>query len=242
MRRPVPIPQLSDLTSLNAAGLLTAEIAAVRLAERLFGDKARVIAECRMHKIVFAVALLGASSGARAEDMDWRTEEAQIAIQAGLATASDMCASFGFTRMKPQPDAVMRDRISGHLLGSAAPVDELNRWVEVVMAAKRLRIGADDPGRLDRGLEALSAAQRDPAGFEPARQRFVDNAMGPIRTAIDACKRAAAEPFIGKNYFAGHPQGDAGKYEDMFRVQFAEILKKMTEQAAEVAARTKGVK
>jgi hypothetical protein len=66
--------------------------------------------------------------------------------------------------------------------------------------------------------------------------------MGPIRDAIDACTRAAAEPFIGKNYFAEHPQSDAGKYEDMFRAQFAETLEKMTEHAAEVAARTKSVK
>jgi hypothetical protein len=69
-----------------------------------------------------------------------------------------MCASFGFTRVKLQPDAVMRDKIGTHLRGSAAPVDELNRWVEVVMAARQLRVGADDPRRLDRGLEALSAA------------------------------------------------------------------------------------
>lgn len=195
-----------------------------------------------MRKIVFVAALLGASAGARAEDMDWRTEAAQTAIHSGLATASDMCASFGFTRVKLQPDAVMRDRIAVHLLGSAAPADELDRWVEVVMAANQLRVGADDPARLDRGLEALSSAYKDSAAFEPARQRFVDNAMGPIRAAIDACTRAAAEPFIGKNYFTGHPQGDARKYEDMFRAQFAETLKKMTEHAAEVAARTKGIK
>jgi hypothetical protein len=195
-----------------------------------------------MPKIVFMAALLAASAAARAEDMDWRTESAQTAINSGLATASDMCASFGFTRVKLQPDAVMRDRIAAHLLGSAAPGDELNRWVEVVMAANQLRAGADDPARLNRGLEALSQAYRDPAAFEPARQRFVANAMQPIRAAIDACTRAAAEPFIGKNYFTGHPKGDGRDYEDMFRAQFAETLKKMTEHAAEVAARTKGVK
>lgn len=195
-----------------------------------------------MHKIAIVAALLGASAGARAEEMDWRTEEAQTAIHAGLATASDMCASFGFTRVKLQPDAVMRDRIDAHLRGSAAPVDELNRWVEVVMAAKQLRVAADDPGQLDRGLKALSAAYRDPAALEGARQRFVDNAMEPIRAAFDACTRAAAEPFIAKNYFAGHAESEVGKYEGMFRAQFAEILKKMTEHAAEAAARTKGAK
>lgn len=195
-----------------------------------------------MRKIVFMAALLGASAAARAEDMDWRTEAAQTAIHSGLVVASDMCASFGFTRVKLQPDAVMRDRIAAHLRGSGAPGDELNRWVEVVMAANQLRVGADDPARLDRGLEALSAAYRDPAAFEPARQRFVDNAMEPIRAAIGACTRAAAEPFISKNYFTGHSQGDARDYEDMFRAQFSETLKKMTEHVAEVAARTKGVK
>lgn len=195
-----------------------------------------------MRKVVFVAVLLSASAGAWAEDMDWRTEAAQTAIHSGLATASDMCGSFGFTRVKLQPDAVMRDRIAAHLLGSAAPIDELNRWVEVVMAADQLRMGADDPARLNRGLEALSAAYRDPAAFEPSRQRFVDNAMGPIRAAIDACTRTAAEQFIGANYFTGHPKRDEGKYEDMFRTQFGESLKKMTEHAAKAAARTENLK
>ncbi|HEX8412850.1 MAG TPA: hypothetical protein VF637_03070 [Sphingomicrobium sp.] len=195
-----------------------------------------------MRKIVFVAALLGASAGARAEDMDWRTEAAQTAIHSGLATASEMCASFGFTRVKLQPDAVMRGKIAAHLLGAAASRDELNRWVEVVMAANQLRVGGDDPARLDRGLEALSATYRDPAAFEPARQRFVDNAMEPIRAAINACTRGAAEPFIGKNYFTGQPHGDMRRYEDMFRAQFADTLKKMTQHATEAAARTKGAK
>ena len=188
-----------------------------------------------MRKVVLVAALLGASAGARADEMDWRTEAAQTAIQSGLATASDMCASFGFTRVKLPPAAIMRGRIEAHLVGSTAPEAELNRWVEVVMAANQLRVGADDPARLERGMEALTAAQADPAAFEPARERFVDNAMGPIRAAADACTRAAADPFIGANYFTGHAHG-LGKYEDMFRPQFAQILKKMAEKDAQRAA------
>jgi len=116
-----------------------------------------------MRKIVFVVALLGVATGAPAQEMDWRTEAAQTAIQSSLATASDMCGSFGFTPVKLQPAAVMRGRIGAHLLASTAPEVELNRWVEVVMAANQLRVGADDPARLERGMEALTAAQADPA-------------------------------------------------------------------------------
>lgn len=102
-----------------------------------------------MRKIVFMAALLAASAAARAEDMDWHTEAAQTAIHSGLATASDMCASFGFTRVKLQPGAVMRDRIAA-LLGSAAPGDELNRWVEAV---KRWFVPHDPT--IDPGSDAL---------------------------------------------------------------------------------------
>jgi len=167
--------------------------------------------------------------------MDWRTEAAQTVIQSGLATASDMCASFGFTRLELPPAAVMRGRIGAHLLASPAPEAELNRWVEVVMAANQLRVGADDPARIARGMEALTAAQADPAALEPARQRFVDNVMGPVRAAVDACTRAAADPFIGANYFTGHAKG-LGEYEEWFGAQFAEILKKMAEKEAGQAA------
>ena len=190
-----------------------------------------------MRKVVLVAALLGASAPAHAEEMDWRTSAAQGAIHAGLATASDMCASFGFTAVPAKPDAVMRGKIGVHLLGSAAPEAELNRWVEVVMAANQLRVGGDDPARLERGLEALSAAYHDPAAFAPAQQRFVDNAMEPVRAAVDACGRAAADPFIASHYISGHAQGGLGRYEDMFRAQFPEILKKMAERVAEVAAR-----
>jgi hypothetical protein len=188
-----------------------------------------------MRKVVFVAVLLGAAAGARADQMDWRTEAAQTVIQSGLATASDMCASFGFTRLKLPPAAVMRGRIGAHLLASTAPEAELNRWVEVVMAANQLRVGADDPARIARGMEALTAARADPAAFKPARQRFVDNAMGPIRAAADACTRAAADPFIGANYFTGHAQS-LGEYEVSFRAQFAEILKKMAQREAGQAA------
>ena len=188
-----------------------------------------------MRKVFFVAALLGVATGARAEKMDWRTDAAQTAIHSSLATARDMCASFGFTRVKLPPAAVMRGRIGAHLLASTAPEAELNRWVEVVMAANELRVGADDPVRLKRGMEALTAAQADPAAFEPARQRFVDDAMGPIRAAVDACTRVAADSFIRANYFTGHAEG-LGKYEESFRAQFAEILKKMAERKAEPAA------
>ena len=188
-----------------------------------------------MRKVFIVAALLGVATGARAEEMDWHTETAQTAIHSGLATASDMCASFGFTRVKLPPAAVMRGRIGAHLLASTAPEAELNRWVEVVMAANQLRVGADDPVRLERGMESLTAAQADPAAFGPARQRFVDIAMGPIRAAVDACTRAAADPFISANYFTGHAQGLA-EYEESFRAQFAGILKKMAEKKAEPAA------
>lgn len=191
-----------------------------------------------MRKVVFVAALLCVAAGARAAEMDWRTEAAQTVIQSSLATASDMCASFGFTRVKLPPAAVMRGRIGAHLLASTAPEVELNRWVEVVMAANQLRVGADDPARIERGMEALTAAQADPAAFEPARQRFVDNAMGPIRGAVDACTRAAADSFISANYFTGHA-GGIGEYEEMFRAQFAEILKKMPVRKAEPAAEAK---
>ena len=192
-----------------------------------------------MRMVFFVAALLGVATGARAEEMDWRTEAAQTAIHSSLATASDMCASFGFTRVKLPPATVMRGRIGAHLLASTAPEVELNRWVEVVMAANQLRVGADDPARLERGMEALTAAQADPAAFEPARQRFVDNAMGPIRAAVDACTRAAADSFISANYFTGHAEGLGkylGKYEEWFRAQFGEILKKMAEKKAQPAA------
>src|SRR4051794_28125346 len=185
--------------------------------------------ECEMRKVVFVAVCLGAAAGARADEMDWRTEAAQTVIQSSLATASDMCASFGFTRLKLPPAAVMRGRIGAYLRASTAPEDELNRWVEVVMAANQLRVGADDPVRLEHGMEALTAAQADPAAFEPARQRFVDNAMGPIRAAVDACTRAAADSFISANYFTGHAEG-LGEYEESFRARFAEILKKMAER------------
>lgn len=188
-----------------------------------------------MRKVVFVAVLLGAAAGARAEEMDWRTEGAQTAIQSGLATASDMCASFGFTRLKLPPAAVMRGRIRAHLLASTAPEAELNRWVEVVIAANQLRVGADDPARIARGMEALTAAQTDPAAFEPARQRFVDNAMGPVRAAADACTRAAADAFIGANYFTGHAKS-LEEYQQLFRTQFAVILKKMAEAKAGPAA------
>jgi len=188
-----------------------------------------------MRKILFSAASLCVAAEARADAMDWRTEAAQTVIQSGLATASDMCASFGFTRVKLPPAAIMRGRIGAHLLASTTPEVELNRWVEVVMAANQLRTGADDPARLQRGMEALTAARTDPAAFAPARQRFVDDAMGPIRAAVDACTRTAADPFISANYFFGHADG-LGKYEEMFRAQFAEILKKMAEGKAEPAA------
>jgi hypothetical protein len=188
-----------------------------------------------MRKVFIVAALLGVATGARAEEMDWRTEAAQALIQSSLATASDMCASFGFTRMKLPPPAVMRGRIGAHLLASTAPEVELNRWVEVVMAANQLRVGADDPVRLERGMEALTAAQADPAAFGPARERFVDIAMGPILAAVDACTRAAADSFISTNYFTGHAKG-LGEYEESFRARFAEILKKMAEKKAEPAA------
>lgn len=188
-----------------------------------------------MRKVCFVAALLGVATGAQAQEMDWRTEATQTVIQSGLATASDMCASFGFTRVKLPPAAVMRGRIGAHLLASTAPEVELNRWVEVVMAANQLRVGADDPARLERGMEALTAAQADPAAFEPARQRFVDDAMRPIRAAVDACTRVATDPFISANYFTGHAKG-LGEYEDFFRAQFAEILKKMAERKAGPAA------
>jgi len=188
-----------------------------------------------MRKVFFVAALLCVAAGARADEIDWRTEAAQTVIQSSLATASDMCASFGFTRVKPSAAAVMRGRIGAHLLASTAPEIELNRWVEVVMAANQLRVGADDPARLERGMEALTAAQADPAAFEAARQRFVDNAMGPVRAAVDACTRAVADSFISANYFTGHA-GGIGKYEEMFRVRFAGILKKMAESKAEPAA------
>ena len=108
------------------------------------------------------------------------------------------------------------------------------------MAANQLRVGADDPARLERGLKELSEAYREPEALEPARERFVDNAMGPIRAAIDACTRAAAEPFISQNYLNGQARDEVQDYEDMFRQQFAETLKKMTARTAEVAARAKG--
>ncbi|MBO9670726.1 MAG: hypothetical protein J7485_09435 [Sphingobium sp.] len=142
-----------------------------------------------------------------------------------------MCASFGFTRMKLLPAAVMRGRIGAHLLASNAPEAELNRWVEVVLAANQLRVGSEDPARLKRGMEALNEAQADPAAFKAARERFVDNAMGPIRTAVDACTRAVSDSFIGANYFTGRAE-DLGKYEEPFRAQFAVILKKMAERKA----------
>ena len=188
-----------------------------------------------MRNVIFVAALLGVATGARAEVMDWRTEAAQTVIQSSLATASDMCASFGFTRVKLPAAAVMRGRIGAHLLASTAPEVELNRWVEVVMAANQLRVGADDSVRLARGMEALTAVQADLAAFGPARQRFVDIAMGPIRAAVEACTRAAADSFISANYFTGHAKG-LEEYEVSFRAQFAEILKKMAERKAQPAA------
>ena len=191
-----------------------------------------------MRKVVFVAALLGGSAGASAQEMDWRTAPAQAAIQSGLAAATDMCVDFGFTRAAAQPAAALRGKIGVHLLGSAAPKDELDRWSEVVTAERRLREAVKDPARLEHGREALAAAYVDPAAVAPARERFVDGEMAPIRAALDACRGAAAEPFIAAHYFTG--QGEVAKFEDMFRALFTGTLEKMAERAAELKAKPPG--
>ena len=191
-----------------------------------------------MRGLVLGAVLLGASAGASAQTMDWRTSEAQGAFHNGLTAAAGMCSDFGFTRAAAQPAAALRGKIGVHLLGADAPEAEINRWGEVVNAERALRDAANDPGRVERGDEALAAAFNDPAQLAPARQRFVDSEMVPLRAALDACTRAAAEPFIAANYFSGH--GQATMFEDAFRAVFDEALKRIAERKAELDAKPNG--
>lgn len=186
-----------------------------------------MIANRYLAAVLVAPALLLASP-ASAQAFDWNLTRDRLKIDGWLRKLTEQCGQLGFTALTPPDPATVEKRIfSRLLLKPKFEADaEVERWGGYVVAMQNLSKKEAVDAAAERAGAALTAATVDPTSHEAARRQYVEaitNAMTPF---LNACRGAAADPFLGTTYLSG--TGSLVAFETRAREQFDDEVGKVS--------------
>ena len=175
------------------------------------------------------MALCVFAQSATAQGFDWNSTKSRESIDGWLRKLAEQCGQLGFTALTPPEPATMEKRIySRLLLKPKFEADaEVNRWGGFVAEMQNLAKPDAVEAAAERAGAALTAATVDPSSHEAARRQYVQSITGAMTPFLNACRSAAADPFVGANYLSG--SGSLAAFERKAEEQFDGEVKKVSE-------------
>ena len=174
-----------------------------------------------------APTLLLASPAEAARGFDWNLSRDRLQIDGWMRKLAEQCGQLGFTVLTPPEPATVEKRIfSRLLLKPKFEADaEVERWAGYVVEMQNLSKKEAVDAAAERAGAALTAATVDPSSHEAARRQYVEAITGAMTPFLNACRSAAADPFIGATYLSG--SGSLASFESKARDQFDEEVRKV---------------
>lgn len=167
-------------------------------------------------------------NAATAQGFDWNRAKDRLQIDGWLRKLAEQCGQLGFTSLTPPNPATVEKRIfSRLLLKPKFEADaEVERWSRYVNAMQNLSNKETVETAAERAGAALTAATVDPTSHEAAKRQYVDAITVAMTPFLDACRSAAADPFLGTTYLSG--SGSLTTFETKAREQFDNEVSKVS--------------
>lgn len=151
--------------------------------------------------IIAAIALGVAAPPAGS--LDWKRPADFALMVEALSRTTDFCReNFGFTRVPGAPtDLAAKAR--AHLLLSPSADYVIEKWTAILRDVHAPYNASKDKAFIDRLTDALEAAVQDPSRKSEAQALHAEVYLGPWRRALQGCRSAAADDFLGKSLLSG---------------------------------------
>lgn len=161
-------------------------------------------------------------SPAAADDFDWQSVANQKLMVGAFDNMGAYCTTLGFSRPSQLSRETLQKKLDAYLLLSSAPDVILQKWDGIITDWTQLDHASKDKTLLDRASGGLTAAVHDPDSYSQAEALYVSTSMGPLKTALSACERAAEDEFLGKYFVSG--TGSVDTWEPKFKEAFAQSV------------------
>lgn len=187
------------------------------------------------HATLAAVALAWGASPTPVQAQDfWASKPNRIKIAGALNHWADFCSNvFYFERAPKLANEALEPKVNSHLLLSATPSIEIERWAGWLPYANPQSDIAKPTH--ERAADALLAARADPSSTAAAEKLYTDTMQGYLQSVYAKCREGAGDEWIAQHLYSG--AGDFERAMATVKIDFAQSVKELDKPDPKPATR-----